>query len=250
MAYGGEGRAATSVAEQQGPASDRGAARTVRTIHRRTGLPGTRAVVGALLVVVAAAGVLMAYADATGAPADPVVIARRPIRVGERIEPDDLRVVRADLPAAATGSFDRVASLVGRVALGPIGAGEMVQAASVTDDRATAPGHEVALTLPREQVAVGRLKQGERVDVFVTRDDRTTSVVQGAEVVQIGTESDGSLTSDREVSIVVVVPSGQAAAALVHALRTGDVTVVRSTFTGFVDDGQLEVGEPGPRDEP
>ena len=54
--------------------------------------------------------------------------------------------------------------------------------------------------------------------------------MQGAQVVQIGAEDDASLTSDREISLVVAVPSGEAVAALVHALRTGDVTVVRSTF--------------------
>jgi hypothetical protein len=175
-----------------------------------------------------------------------VVIARHPIRVGEIREAADLRVVTADLPVDADGSFGEVQALVGRVALGPIGAGEMVQAGSVTDDRATSPVHEVALTLPREQVAVGRLKQGERVDVFVTRDDRTTSVVRGVQVVQIGAAGDGSLTSDREVSIVVAAPSGQAVAALVHALRTGDVTVVRSTLADFDDGEPIEVGSDGP----
>ena len=34
--------------------------------------------------------------------------------------------------------------------------------------------------LPRAQIAVGRLKEGERVDVFATYDDRTSSVVRGA----------------------------------------------------------------------
>ena len=77
---------------------------------------------------------------------------------------------------------------------------------------------------------MGRLKQGERVDVFATYDDRTSSVVRGAEVVQIGADDGGSLTSGREVTLVVAVPSGDAVAAVVHALRTGDVTVVRSTF--------------------
>ena len=145
------------------------------------------------------------------------------------LEPSDLRTVDGELPGDAA-AFDQVATLVGRVALGPIGEGEIVQAASVTDGPATAGVHEVAVTLPRRQIAVGRLKEGERVDVFVTYDDRTSSVVRGAQVVQIGAEDDGSLTSDREISLVVAVPSGEAVAALVHALRTGDVTVVRSTF--------------------
>jgi len=55
-------------------------------------------------------------------------------------------------------------------------------------------------------------------------------VVRGAAVVQIEADDDGSLTSSREVTLVVAVPSGEAVAAVVHALRTGDVTVVRSTF--------------------
>jgi Flp pilus assembly protein CpaB len=219
--------------------------RSPHIIRRRRGLPGSRAVVGGLLIALAAIGVFVAYADATRGPSDPVVVARRAIRIGDVLEAADLRVATADLPTGATGSFDDVASLVGRVALGPIAAGELVQSGSVTDDRATSAAHEVALLLPREQVAVGHLKQGERVDVFVTRDARTTSVVRGAQVVQIGSEGDGSLTSEREVSIVVAAPSGEAAAALVHALRTGDVTVVRSTFAA-VDDGEpLEVDTAG-----
>jgi hypothetical protein len=67
--------------------------------------------------------------------------------------------------------------------------------------------------------------------VFATSDDRTTSVVRGAAVVQIEADPSGSLTSSREVTLVVAVPSGDAVAAVVHALRSADVTVVRSTFT-------------------
>jgi Flp pilus assembly protein CpaB len=198
--------------------------------------------VGALLISLACVGVFVAYTDASRGPSDPVVITREPIRLGETIEADDLRVVHADLPSDATGAFDDAELLVGRVALGPLAAGEIVQAGSVTDDRALTGGHEIALTLPREQVAVGRLKQGERVDVYVTVEDRTTSVVRGARVVQIGSEGDGSLTSERQVSIVVAVPSADQVAALVHALRTGDVTVVRSTLAATDDGGTVSAG--------
>ena len=97
---------------------------------------------------------------------------------------------------------------------GPIGEGEIVQAGIGHRRTGRRAGvHEVAVTLPRRQIAVGRLKAGERVDVFVTYDDRTASVVRGAQVVQIGAEDDGSLTSDREISLVVAVPSGEAVAA-------------------------------------
>ncbi|MET0726915.1 MAG: SAF domain-containing protein [Acidimicrobiales bacterium] len=207
-----------------------------RRIERRAGLPGTRAVVGALLMAVAAIGVLLAHADAGDGPADDVVVANGDIRAGERVTAADLRVEAADLPGRGR-TFAAVDALVGRVAVAPIGEGEIVQASAVTDDRAAAAAHEIALTLPRQQVAVGRLKSGERVDVFSTSEERTVSVVRGAVVVQIGVERDGSLTSEREVSVVVAVESGDQVAALVHALRTGDVTVVRSTL---VDDAASE----------
>lgn len=192
-------------------------------------------------MAVAAVGVFVAYDRASQRPTDPVAVAAHALRVGEVLEPDDLRMVEVDLPAtAAAGAFTSVEALTGRVTLGPIGDGEIVQAGSVTDQETGGGIHEVAVTLPRSQIAVGRLKQGERVDVFVTYDERTTSVVRGAEVVEIGADGDGSLTSDREITLVVAVPSGDAVAAVVHALRTGDVTVVRSTFAEATADDPLE----------
>jgi len=210
-------------------------------IARHRGLPGGRAVLGGVLMAVAVVGVFVAYDQASRAPTSTIVVASRPIRVGEVLDADDLGTVEGELPAGAQAAgFDDIDRLTGRVALGPIGEGEVVQAASVTEDANALGLHEVAITLPRRQVAVGRLKEGERVDVFVTYDERTSSVVRGAEVVLISADDDASLTSERDISIVVAVPSGDDVAALVHALRTGDVTVVRSTFTGAPDDA----GEP------
>ena len=201
-------------------------------IHRHRGLPGGRAVIGGVLMALAAVGVYLAYDQASAGSSDPVVVAARDLQVGQVLELGDVRTIEADLPApAADGAFSSPDAVVGRVVLGPIAGGELVQAAAVTEGRARPDVHEVALRLPRVQVAVGRLKEGERVDVFATYDHRTSSVVRGAEVVQIEADDTDSLTSSREITLVVAVPSGDAVAAVVHALRTGDVTVVRSTFT-------------------
>jgi Flp pilus assembly protein CpaB len=200
-------------------------------IQRHRGLPGGRAVLGGVLMAVAAVGVFVAYDQANREPTDPIVVAAGTIRVGQVLEAGDLRTVDGELPDdVADAAFATEDELVGRIALGPVAEGEIVQRASVTDQKAGDAAHEVAVSLPRRQVAVGRLKLGERVDVFVTYDERTSSVVRGARVVQIDAEDSGSLTSDRDVTLVVAVPDGDAVAALVHALRTGDVTVVRSTF--------------------
>jgi Flp pilus assembly protein CpaB len=209
---------------------------TEREIRRRRGLPGSRAVVGGLLMAVAAVGVFAAYTDATDAPSTTFVVAAGPLRPGERIEADDLRQVRGTLPAAiGDRTFLDPEQLVGRAA----------QASMVSDDATV--GHEVALALPRAQVAVGRLKPGERVDVFVTGDDRTDVVARGAAVVEIDAGDDGSLTSERTLTLVLAVSDGDVVAALVHALRTGDVTVVRSTFSEVPADEPLtfDAGDPG-----
>jgi hypothetical protein len=224
-------------------------------IQRHRSLPGGRAVLGGVLMAVAVVGVFAAYAQAARRPTDPVVVAAHDLRVGEVVAADDLRTIEAELPGGTAGAtFASPEGLAGRVVLGPIAEGEIVQAGSVTDQPAESDVHEVAVNLPRGQIAVGRLKQGERVDVFVTSDDLTRSVVRGAEVVEIDADDGGSLTSDREITLVVAVPTGDAVAALVHALRTGEVTVVRSTFTEASGDDPLEyTGEassPTTEDEP
>jgi Flp pilus assembly protein CpaB len=204
-------------------------------------------VLGGVLMAVAAVGVFAAYERASRAPTDPVVVAAHDLRVGEVVALDDLRTVEADLPSATAGStFTSMGALAGRVVLGPVAEGEIIQAGSLTEQAAAPDIHEVAVTLPRGRIAVGRLKPGERIDVLVTYDDRTRSVVRGAEVVEIDAGDGGSLTSDREVSLVVAVPTGDTVAALVHALRTGDVTVVRSTFAEATGADPLEfTGEAG-----
>lgn len=219
-------------------------------IERRRGLPGGRAVLGGVLMAIAAVGVFTAYQGAGRASTEPVVVARVALRVGQTIRSEDVRVVQVDLRGTAFPSFHDVDDVVGRVALGPVGEGELVQAGSVTND-VRAPGlHEIAITLPRAHLAAGRLKAGERVDVFVTLDDQTQTVTRSAEVVELSADDSSSLTSGREVTVVVAVPGGDEVAAIVHALRTGEVTLVRSAVGTDAGSPPLRHdGRPTPDDE-
>ena len=146
------------------------------------------------------------------------------------MEAEDLKLVEVDLNDELTETFSSIESVEGRVALGPIAEFELVQSGSLTDQQGGEGAHEVALELPRGQVAVGRLKEGERVDVYVSTDQATRSVVRGAQVVDIDVADGGTLTGDREIALVIAVPTEEAVAAAVHALQTGVVTVVRSTL--------------------
>jgi len=211
-----------------------------------------RTLAGGLLVAASAVGLFVAASPDDGEAGAPVVVAAADLRPGHRIEPGQVRVERAVLPDGA-GAFAAPEDVVGRIALGPVGAGEVVQPAAVSAERAPVESmREVALSLPREQVAVGRLRVGDRLDVYVTADDATSAVVHGVPVVQLSTGDDDVLGSGRDVRLVVAVASPDAVADLVHALRTGEVTVVRSTFAnevaatepGATDDGEGGTGAP------
>src|SRR3954464_14532051 len=104
MAHGGPAPLPTHLTTQptrdRTPGSNGDAGATSRTIRRRRTLPGSRAVVGGLLVAVAAVGT---YAMATGAGGDAgtaYLAAARDLPAGHRIERGDLGTVDADLPAA------------------------------------------------------------------------------------------------------------------------------------------------------
>jgi Flp pilus assembly protein CpaB len=205
-----------------------GAAR--RRIAGRPVLPSGRALVGGLLLAVSGVVTFAAWQQATGVPDRAYVVAERPLAPGERLTPDDVALVRLDLPRrVAGGAFGDVGSVVDRVTLGPVGEGELVQAAQVSDAASSTPLVEVSFALPRDRALDGRLRGGDRVDVFVTYDDYTAAVVDGAEVVSAGDAGGSPLGPSAEVTVTLALEAANRRAQLVHAVRAGEVTLVRST---------------------
>jgi hypothetical protein len=212
----------------------------VRRIERQRSLPGGRAVIGALLMAIAAVGVFVAYTDATTGPVTEYVVAAAELPPGHVLSEADLEIVAVDLPAdQAARAFTDPSQLAGRVLLGPSARGEIVQAASVTDGPTSRPGHEVGLLLPRGHVAADRLQPGDRVDLLATTSERTTAIVRDALLVSAGGASGGAIGEEREVSVIVSVATSDEVTSVVHALRTADLTVVRSTFAPAPDQGAL-----------
>lgn len=202
-----------------------------RRIERRRPLPGTRPVVGALLMAVAALGVFLAYTDAARGPEGSRVVASVDLRPGDVVAPDDVELVAVDLPeSVADRAFTDPEQVVGRVLVGPVAQGELLQAALLSVDRPVELAHEIALVLPRAHAATARLQPGDRVDVFATVGDRTERVVGGALLVGAGGLRGGAIGEEREVEVVIAVPSQEIVTEVVHALRTADVTIVRSTL--------------------
>ena len=209
-----------------------------RRIDRRIPLPGGRAVVGGLLIALAAIGVFAAWTAATEEATRPFVVVAQAVRPGVVLGPSDLEVRGFDLPAdVADRAYADPEDLVGAVALAPLGEGELVQRSAVREAGGSGvgrPASEMSFAVDADRAVDGGLQVGERVDVlatFGTGEDATTEiVVRGAQVLA-ATRNDGGIGS-RTLVLTLALDDSDDVLALTHAVRAGEVTVVRTTGTG------------------
>ncbi len=194
------------------------------------GLPSTRAVVGSLLVTMSALGVFVASRPPADGPQLTVVVAAADIAAGTTFTASHLTVSGADLDdATASGTFVSPDDLVGSVALGPIGAGELIQAGAVA---AVAPDARLEVTMPVQVAhAPPSLARGEHVAVLATvgsTDDARTSVVVDEGIVVHYRLDTTALGADTAI-LTLAVASPSQVLAVTGASHTADVTVVRTT---------------------
>ena len=188
-------------------ASSGGGARRGRAGASRRNLPTGRALVGGLLVTMAAVVVFAAYAGANERPS--TVGRGRPTRPRPRRSgsaPTTSRSGRSRCPPRSpTASFSDASALIGAVTLGPVGAGELVQEGAVRldptarRDRAEAAGPEFSFPVDRERALAGDVRPGEEVDLLATfgsGSDATTEVLaRGARVLHVQEARTGTLGS-------------------------------------------------------
>jgi len=208
-----------------------GAAREVR---RRRSLPGGRAVVGGFLVAASLVAVFAAYSGAGDGAGQRYVVARRDLSPGVAITAGDLDLVTMDLPPslASARAFTDRRLLVGSVVVGPIGAGELVQAASVVAKAGGDTARQMAVPVDAGRSVAGGLRTGDRVDVAATfgtgEHAYTLFVVRGAQVLA-RSEGGGPLGERGGETLTLSLVSADDALALAHAISAGQLTVVRAT---------------------
>ncbi|MFP5320614.1 MAG: SAF domain-containing protein [Acidimicrobiia bacterium] len=208
---------------------------TSRRVERRIGLPSGRAVVGGLLMALAAVGTFLAYADATADDRIEVLVAARPLAPGETITGADVELVPVELPSEVRGLFGAVDAAVGRQVVAPVGRGEFLLASATVVPVEGEEVLEVALSVPSSR-AVGRLRPGERVDVFSTwGSDVTELVAVDARVLEVSGSSSGGLGGSESVTVRLAVADFDQVEALVHAQAAGDITMVRATIGSEVE---------------
>ncbi|HWI04150.1 MAG TPA: SAF domain-containing protein, partial [Acidimicrobiales bacterium] len=124
-----------------------------RVVRRRRGLPGSRAVVGGLLVAAAAVGLFAAATRSAGGPTRSYVVARQELAAGTRLQASDLELMPMELaPAVRARVFDSAQVLVGATLVSPLGAGELVQSSAVVARKADTASRELSFTLERTRV--------------------------------------------------------------------------------------------------
>lgn len=208
---------------------------SVRTSHGRAArarrrLPSNRAVLGAALVTVAAAGVLVAHRSATQPPSSRHVVATRAIAVGETIGADDLGTVAADLPDdVSTVDGSRAEDLVGRVAASALQPLDLVRPTDLLDDgRFLDPDAvEIALELPPARALHGTATPGSRVDVFRTDPDGsgTEVLATGIRVSEVDSGDGDGIGASGSVRVLLSVPGAELATRVVDASLRAEVTL-------------------------
>ena len=207
-----------------------------RSIGRRRAVPSSRAVVGALLITLAAVGTFAISQRGGGDTGARYVVVTKALAPGARIDAGSVatRPLALDADVAAQ-AFQDVQQVVGSVALGPMNAGQLVQRAEVAPpnkiDGAVQLGHELTFPVERDRVPEN-LRRGERVAVLATygtgNDARTTTTAQHAIVV--GFESDGdAIGTKRSARLTVLVDNPSMVIETAHASQAADITIVRTT---------------------
>jgi hypothetical protein len=217
------------------PVSERGvedAKRPGRTVRRRRGLPGSRAVVGGLLVAAAAVGLFAAASRNTGGPDHSYVVARHELAAGTRLQASDLTVAPMVLaPELRSRAFEIAQPLLGATLVAPLGPGELVQTSAVVARAGDAAGRELSFTLERGRVGTG-IKQGERADLLATYgtgNDAFTQVVV-RQALLVGIDRPRTSAGDNgPATVTVSVDDPADALALAHAIQLGKITLVRAT---------------------
>ncbi|TVR30278.1 MAG: hypothetical protein EA388_14650 [Nitriliruptor sp.] len=226
----------TATTSDDSRASDR--AGVGRRIRRQRGLPGGRAVVGALLVSASAVAVFAAYLNATSEPATRYVVADGAIPPGTMIEdrqtalelfsaaPIDL------LPPVDQRVFlvEELDALVGQVVIVALERGDLLQRSGVLEAGGVGDAQVMSFSVARADAVAGDLIPGERIDVLATYtlsgETFTAFIVRGVPLVGVegGTGAGGG-----SVTLTVAVSSLEDVQALGHAVNTASVFVTRST---------------------
>lgn len=201
-----------------------------RRLRPRRGLPGGRAVVGGLLVAVAAVGIFAAVSGAGRGPSTRYYVASQDLSPGSTLTSGDIEAVAIEVPDRMRDRvFTDPGALIGAVVVGPVSEGELIQAGGLaTGEDAQIPTFSVAVGTA--DANAGELTRGDYVQVLSTygTDTSATTVTLSTEarIVSIS-EDDDSLAAAGQVVVRLQVPSADERIAIINATTSGKISLIR-----------------------
>ncbi|GEM_PF-2154366 len=205
----------------------------LRVLTGRRSLPNSRALIGALLVTLAALGAFAATQRGTDGPVTHYLVSTSAISVGESVS---LTSVEAQLmtlsPQLAATALNSTEGLQGATALRDIRPGELLttadfSAAPMLDGTAMGQIHEISFGIPLDRTPP-TLLAGDRVTILATIADTTSLAVEDAVVLAIDTTPDQLGSSGRGV-LTLGVDDPAVVMEIAHLTQVADITIVRST---------------------
>lgn len=201
-------------------------------IKSRRALPSGRAVLGALLITLAALGVLLASRLGDDATFQDVVVAATDIAPGTVIEEGDVATIRLRLDEQADWVIGDINQVVGNVALGPVARLEFLQRSNIAaglPNAVPSGAAVVSLSVPPEN-APASIAAGELVSVLATFNSDPTVTELIADRVSVLSFGSGSEDfSTNETVLRLGISNGDVASAIVHAAQTGTISIVGVT---------------------
>ena len=197
-------------------------------------MPSRRAIVGGLLIAVAATLAFVGATSHGGASHTTVVVARHPLGIGQTIGADDLGTMSVTLDRAlADHGFTTASALIGATALAPVGEGELVQRSSVRAAGSSGSGPaRFSFPIDRERALDGQLRPGDTVEVLGTYgsgiDSRTEILARGATIDQIDESKSSSVTGGSRLILTASFLTSDELLDVAHAAQVAAITLVHA----------------------
>lgn len=197
-------------------------------------IPRHRAMIGGLLITMAAALALLAANGGSGIPSRTVIVATRTIAPGTRVTATDLELHTGPLSADLAGNgFTDIDQLLAATTVAPVGAGEIIQHSAVRTDGGRSSGVGLSFPIDREHALDGDLRPGDTVDVLATfgsgLDAETAVLARSVRLAGITTTDATSVAGAGRLVVTATFTDTDQLLDVAHAAQSAALTLVRTT---------------------
>ena len=200
------------------------------TAGRAAVLPGSRAILGALLCTLAALITFGTYGRANRPPTSRYLVATRNLEPGAAITASDIEAVAIELPDSLSRRvLGPSVSLEGAVVLGPVAKGELFQIGNLIKKAGGSESRELSFPIDSAFAAAGRLRPGDRIDVFANRGDVAEPIATDLLIVATSALPDGLPNGRGTIVLTVAYDGAFNGAALLGAAQTLKLSLIRRT---------------------